>query len=78
MEASLKIVISSLGRNDNFLLLMIKILTLFEMTANFLKNAQKKGETVDPAGGGTGRPRCLAEVHELHKTQFISKKLDKK
>lgn len=23
--------------------------------------AQKKGEVVEPAGGGTGGPRCLAE-----------------
>jgi len=25
----------------------------------------KKGEVVEPAGGETGMPRCLAEVHKL-------------
>jgi len=27
--------------------------------------AQKKGEVVDPAGGETGVPHCLAEVRKL-------------
>jgi hypothetical protein len=27
--------------------------------------AHKKGEVVEPAGGETGGPRCLAEVREL-------------
>ena len=27
--------------------------------------AHKKGEVVGPAGGETGVPRCLAEVHKL-------------
>jgi hypothetical protein len=25
-----------------------------------------------PAGGETGKPRCLAEVHELRKTEVLS------
>ena len=27
--------------------------------------AHKKGETVEPAGGETGVPHCLAEAHKL-------------
>jgi len=31
-------------------------------------DAHKKGEVVGPAGGETGVPHCLAEVHRLLKT----------
>ena len=39
-----------------------------EMSSYKLREAKtgpiyKKGEVVDPAGGETGMPRCLAEVH---------------
>jgi len=32
---------------------------------------RKKGEVVGPAGGGTGEPRCLAEVRELLKAALL-------
>jgi hypothetical protein len=38
---------------------------LFGIYRQIMKNAQKKGEVVVPAGGETGRPRCLAEVYLL-------------
>jgi len=30
-----------------------------------MKTVRKKGEVVEPAGGETGVPRCLAEVRKL-------------
>jgi hypothetical protein len=33
--------------------------------------AHKRGEEVGPAGGETGEPPCLAEVHQLPKTAAI-------
>jgi hypothetical protein len=32
---------------------------------------RKKGETVGPAGGETGVPRCLAEVYKLPEQLFF-------
>jgi hypothetical protein len=34
-------------------------------------SAHKKGEVVEPAGGETGEPRCLAEVHKLLKQLYF-------
>jgi hypothetical protein len=40
-----------------------------------LRIAHKKGEVVEPAGGETGVPRCLAEVRKLPKAAlFITSK----
>jgi len=32
--------------------------------------AEKKGEAVEPAGGETGEPRCLAEVYKAAREQL--------
>ena len=37
----------------------------FFVTSKYPVIAQKIGEVVEPAGGETGVPRCLAEVHKL-------------
>jgi len=42
------------------------------------KYAHKKGEVVVPAGGETGGPHCLAEVHKLLKTALYFKQQTKK
>jgi len=36
------------------------------------KCAHKKGEVVEPAGGETGEPHCLAEVYQLLRSSFDS------
>jgi hypothetical protein len=36
------------------------------------ENREKKGEVVVPAGGETGRPRCLAEVRKHLKVHYFT------
>ena len=37
----------------------------FAVKTSLPPTAHKNGEVVGPAGGGTGGPHCLAEVHKL-------------
>jgi hypothetical protein len=40
-------------------------------TCRFRVVRTKKGEVVEPAGGETGVPRCLAEVRKLLKAALL-------